>query len=83
MKGRPGPFALAPDSDIPPRRRWGVRSQLRLLGSRSRPGALVGPIGLAVHMDVMCRIDDAVEDRLGDDGAGKEGVPVWRLIYWP
>ena len=41
-----------------------------------RTGPLVGPIGLALHVDVVGHVDDAVEDRLGHDGVGEERVPV-------
>ena len=40
------------------------------------PGPLVGPVGLAVHVDVVRAVDDAVEDRLGDDGVREQRVPV-------
>ena len=76
MDGRPRPLSgtglsqfgaaqMTPSGSV-------MASSLR--GWRTR--SLVGPIGLAVHVDVVGRVDDAVEDRLGDHGIGEQGVPV-------
>ena len=55
-----------------------------LLGCRAGAlaGSLSGPVAGSVHEDLVAGVDQPVEEGLGDDGVGEQGVPVagpgWR-----
>ncbi len=57
---------------------------LMLAGGRGGPGddrvswALVGPVAVAVHDDLVGGVDEPVEQGLGDDGVREQRVPVCR-----
>ena len=40
-------------------------------------GSFVGPVGAAVHVDVVGGVDESVEDGFGDDGVREEWIPVF------
>ncbi len=55
-----------------------VSSRVPLPGERDTPWPFVGPVAGAVHEDLVAGVDQAVEQRLGDDRVGEQRVPVRR-----